>query len=125
MTIKPFNNIGEVRALIGTGRRVKWRMSTKVAMAGDNLTILAIGTAHVFVSNEDGLEFTIPRYNILNYYGVEVPEEYVYVNVYRRFPNGPLYTCSSTESRAEADLNAADNMRVGCLKIRLEERFDE
>lgn len=125
MTIKPFNNIGEVRALIGTGRRVKCHSRDTPPQGDDNLTILAIGVTSVFVSNEDGREFTIGRYNILNYYGVEVPDEYVYVNVYRRFPNGPLYTTSSVESRAQADLNAADNMRVGCLKIKLEERFDD
>ncbi len=121
MTIKPFNNIGEVRAL----RRAKRHSRDTPPQGDDNLTILGIGSASVFVSNEDGREFTIGRYNILNYYGVEVPDEYVYVNVYRRFPNGPLYTCSSNESRAEADLNAANIIRVGCLKIKLEERFDE
>ena len=72
--------------------------------------------------NEDGRELIIGRYYILNYYGVEVPDDYAYVNVYRK--DGRLIGGRVSNSRKEADLCAVST-RVGCLKAKLEERFDD
>lgn len=50
------------------------------------------------------------------------PANYAYVNVYRK--DGRLIGGRVSNSRKEADLCAVST-RVGCLKVKLEERFDD
>jgi len=51
------------------------------------------------------------------------PEKYAWLNVYRSENTGELYTHYVYHNKDMADYHSS-SYRVGCLKVKLEERFD-
>ena len=122
MSIRPLQNIAELNSLEGKDTPLRL-MKRNCYSNKDFLNVLFVGSSSVFVRDQDGVELVIGRYTVLNCFGIEVQDNYAYVNVY--WKNGKLIGGDAvSDNRSDAD-DIALLSRVGCLKVKLEERFDD
>ena len=62
---------------------------------------------------------------VVSPYDIMPPEPYVYINVYEDEDGSLRLSPNSWDSRSSADDAGCGRLRVGCIKVKVEARFDD